>query len=108
VKKDGVKAVVEAQHRVMPWWRMTGNGTFVFFVRASQKTIEFEKGKAGIAVASLDKLPPLIDPDHCCSQRRTRRATGAHRQISAGAKGEEGGLIGNGWGSESVLCSLFQ
>jgi hypothetical protein len=25
------------------------------------KTIEFEKGKAGIAVASLDELPALID-----------------------------------------------
>jgi hypothetical protein len=61
VKKDGVKTVVETQHRVMPWWRMIGNGTFVFFVRASQRTIEFEKGKAGIAVASLDKLPALID-----------------------------------------------
>src|SRR5215813_14215890 len=31
------------------------------FVRASQRTIEFEKGKAGVAVASLDKLPALID-----------------------------------------------
>jgi hypothetical protein len=61
VKKDGVKTVVEKQHRVMPWWRMTGNGTFVFFVRASQRTTEFEKGKAGIAVASFDKLPALID-----------------------------------------------
>jgi hypothetical protein len=61
VKKDGVKTAVETQHRVMPWWRMTGNGTFVFFVRASQTAIEFEKGKAGIAVASLDKLPALID-----------------------------------------------
>ena len=29
--------------------------------RASQKPLEFEKGKAGIAVASLDKLPALID-----------------------------------------------
>src|SRR5262245_35840389 len=35
IKKDGVKSVVETQHRVMTWWRMTGNGTFVFFVRAS-------------------------------------------------------------------------
>ena len=61
VKKDGVKTVVETQHRVMPWWRMTGNGAFVFFVRASQKTIEFEKGKAGIAVPTLEKLPALID-----------------------------------------------
>jgi hypothetical protein len=56
-----VKTVVETQHRVMPWWRMAGNGPFVFFVRASQKPIEFEKSKAGIAIASLDKLPALID-----------------------------------------------
>src|SRR5262245_44309256 len=41
VRKDGVKSVVETQHRVMPWWRITGNGTFVFFVRTSQKIIEF-------------------------------------------------------------------
>ena len=45
----------------MPWWPMAGNGPFVFFVRASQKPIEFEKSKAGIAIASLDKLPALID-----------------------------------------------
>src|SRR5262249_38494277 len=61
VKKDGVKSVVETQRRVMPWWRMTGNSTFVFFIRAGQKPIEFEKGKSGIAVPSLDKLPSVID-----------------------------------------------
>ena len=60
-KKDGVKTQVETQHRVLPWWRIAPNGTYVFFVRASQKPVEFEKGKAGIAVASLDKLPALID-----------------------------------------------
>ena len=60
VRKDGAKTVVETQQRVMPSRRMTGNGTFVFFIRAGQKPIEFEKGTAGIAVASLDKLPSVI------------------------------------------------
>ena len=61
VKKDGEKTVIETHQRVLPWWRMTGNGTFVFFVRAGQKPIEFEKGKTAIAVPSLDKLPSVID-----------------------------------------------
>jgi hypothetical protein len=61
VKKDGVKNTVEKQHRVFPWWRMTQNGSYVFFIKASQKAVEFEKGKAAIAVPSLDKLPALID-----------------------------------------------
>ena len=61
VTKDGQKTPVEKQHRILPWWRMAANGSYVFFVRASQKAIEFEKGKAAIAVASLEKVPTLID-----------------------------------------------
>ena len=61
VKKDGEKTTVEKQHRVLPWWRMTQTGSYVFFIKASQKPVEFEKGKAAIAVPSLDKLPALID-----------------------------------------------
>ena len=61
VKKDGEKSTVEKLHRVLPWWRMTQNGSYVFFIKASQKPVEFEKGKAAIAVPSLDKLPGLID-----------------------------------------------
>ena len=61
VKKDGEKSTVEKQHRVLPWWRMTQNGSYVFFIKASQKPVEFEKGKAAVAVPSLDKLPALID-----------------------------------------------
>ena len=40
---------------------MTQTGSYVFFIKASQKPVEFEKGKAAIAVPSLDKLPALID-----------------------------------------------
>ena len=61
VKKDGQKTTVEKQHRILPWWRLAPNGSYVFFIKASQKAVEFEKGKAAIAVPSLDKLPALID-----------------------------------------------
>ena len=61
IKKDGEKTSVEKQNRILPWWRLAANGSFVFFIRASLKPIEFEKGKAAIAVPSLDKLPALID-----------------------------------------------
>jgi hypothetical protein len=33
----------------------------VFFLRAGGKPIEFEKGKAGIAIPTMDKLPEVID-----------------------------------------------
>jgi hypothetical protein len=60
-KKDGEKTAIEKHQRVLPWWRIAPNGSFVFFIRAGQKPIEFEKGKSAIAVASLDKLPSVID-----------------------------------------------
>ena len=47
--------------RVRPWWRADANGNVVLSVYYGTKPIEFEKGKAGIAVASRDKLPALID-----------------------------------------------
>src|SRR4051812_11162198 len=58
---EGVRTTVERHYRVLPWWRSAANGSFVFFVRSGWKAIEFDKGKAGIAVASLDKLPGIID-----------------------------------------------
>jgi hypothetical protein len=61
VKKDGGKSVVEKKQRVLPWWSLAPNGSYVFFVRSGWKPVEFEKGKAAIAVQSLDKLPSVID-----------------------------------------------
>src|SRR6476661_6387943 len=61
VKKDGEKTLVEEHQRVLPWWRVAPNGSFVFFIRAGQRPIEFEKGKSAIAVPSLDKIPSVID-----------------------------------------------
>jgi hypothetical protein len=60
VKINGQKSLIEKEQRVFPWWR-TGSNGFVFFVRVGGKPVEFEKGKAGIAVPSLDKLPATID-----------------------------------------------
>jgi hypothetical protein len=47
--------------RVHPWWRTATNGSLVFFVRLGGKPVEFDKGKSGIAVASAEKLPAVID-----------------------------------------------
>jgi hypothetical protein len=61
VKKDGEKTAIEKHQRILPWWRIAPNGSFVFFIRAGQKPVEFEKGKSAVAVPSLDKLPSMID-----------------------------------------------
>jgi hypothetical protein len=61
VKKDRQLMPVDKQQRVLPWWRVNANGSFVFFVRSGSKPIEFEKGKNAIAVPSLDKVPMVID-----------------------------------------------
>ena len=59
--KGDERRQVEKQQRVRPWWRADASGQFVMSVFHGTKPIEFEKGKAGIAVASRDKLPTLID-----------------------------------------------
>lgn len=51
----------EKKQRVRPWWRTDSTGALVMSVFYGAKPIEFEKGKAGIAVASKDKLPALLD-----------------------------------------------
>jgi hypothetical protein len=59
-KKDGEKTVVETKQKVSKWWRPAPTG-YAFFVRAGVKPLEFERGKAAVAVASLEKLPAVID-----------------------------------------------
>jgi hypothetical protein len=59
--EDGKKTSSEIQQRVLPWWRVTPNGSYAFFIKSGSKPVEFEKGKAAIAVPSLDKLPSIID-----------------------------------------------
>ena len=59
--KGDERRQVEKQQRVRPWWRADANGSLVMSVYYGTKPIEFERGKAGIAVASKDKLPTLIE-----------------------------------------------
>ena len=61
IKVDGVRTSVENEQRVTPWWRRHPDGSYLFTIRSSSKAIEFEKGKAAVAVSSLDKLPAVID-----------------------------------------------
>ena len=43
------------------WWQPDQSGGYVMTVKVGSKRIEFEKGKAAIAVGSLEKLPGVID-----------------------------------------------
>ena len=58
---NGQRQLVDKQRRILPWWRTAPNGSLVFFVRLGGKPIEFDKGKSGIAVPSVEKLPGVID-----------------------------------------------
>jgi hypothetical protein len=59
--KGDERRQVEKQLRVRPWWRSDAAGSLVMCVYHGAKPIEFDKGKAGIAVQSRDKLPAVID-----------------------------------------------
>jgi hypothetical protein len=59
-EKDGTKALVEKQQRVLPWWRTAPNGSYALAIRQGN-LVEFEKGKTAISVPSFDKLPSVID-----------------------------------------------
>jgi len=58
---DGTKQKVGVKKPLRPNWRTDATGAVVFTVRYGFKTIEFEKGKAGIAVPSKEKLVGVID-----------------------------------------------
>jgi len=59
--KGDERRQVEKRQSVRPWWRTDSAGNVVLCVYYGTKPVEFEKGKAAIAVPSRDKLPSLID-----------------------------------------------
>jgi plasmid stabilization system protein ParE len=59
--KGDERRQVEREQRVRPWWRTDPSGAVVMAVYHGARPLEFEKGKAGIAVADRGKLPALID-----------------------------------------------
>jgi hypothetical protein len=60
-KEGGEKVLVEKPIRTSKWWQADQSGGYVMTVKIGSKRIEFEKGKAAIAVGSLEKLPTVID-----------------------------------------------
>lgn len=60
-KEGGEKVLVERPLRTSKWWQPDQSGGYVMTVKVGSKRIEFEKGKAAIAVGTLDKLPAVID-----------------------------------------------
>ncbi len=59
--KGDERRQIERRQRVRPWWRLDAAGHVVMCVYAGARPVEFERGKAGIAVSSPEKLPALID-----------------------------------------------
>src|ERR1022692_2424509 len=57
----GVKQLRELKKRVRAWWRTDPTGAVVLTVRYGAKPIEFEKGKAAIAVGKKEKLISTLE-----------------------------------------------
>jgi hypothetical protein len=60
-KVNGERQAVTKQQAVRPWWKTDPSGHVVMSVKFGARPIEFERGKAGIAVGSKEKLPAVID-----------------------------------------------
>ena len=57
---DGTKVLIERTKRIRPWWKTDEKGAVVLTVQMGFKVIEFEKGKSGIAVGSMDKIDGIL------------------------------------------------
>jgi hypothetical protein len=60
-KEGGEKVLVERPLRTSKWWQPDQSGGYVMTVKIGSKRVEFEKGKAAIAVGAPEKLPGVID-----------------------------------------------
>jgi len=58
---DGEKIAVEVDKRLKRWWSTAADGSLVLVVRWGAKPLEFERGKAGIAVADPAKLIQVLE-----------------------------------------------
>lgn len=58
---DGSKTLVDHYRRLKPWWIRDANGNVILTVRSGLKALEFEKGKTGIAVGSMERLESVLD-----------------------------------------------
>jgi hypothetical protein len=62
-KKDenGVRQPVDTYRRIKPWWRQDATGSLVLVLKKGLKTLELEKGKAGIVVGSAERLEGVLN-----------------------------------------------
>jgi hypothetical protein len=58
---DGEKRLVSQDQRVRPWWGTDVTGHIFMTIKFGGRPLEFEKGKAAIAVPSKEKLPGIIE-----------------------------------------------
>ena len=58
---DGSKSIVDRYRRIKPWWRTDENGNVILTVKSGLRTIEFERGKAGIFVGTMEGLEDVFD-----------------------------------------------
>ena len=58
---EGRKELVERKRKVRRWWQEDVTGNVYLTIRYGQKMIEFEKGKAAIAVPNKDGLNGVFD-----------------------------------------------
>lgn len=59
--EHGVKQLRDLRKKVRPWWRTDVTGNVVLKVLYGARAIEFEKGKAAVAVGKKEKLIPTIE-----------------------------------------------
>jgi hypothetical protein len=117
VKKEGQLTPVEKQQRILPWWRVNADGSYVLFVRSGSKTIEFEKGKNAVAVPSFDKVlarqaggpPPAREKSRLRFRPPVGCCAGHFRPQNSAVVVPPGGTKWGGFGRElrydqGVLC----
>jgi hypothetical protein len=58
---DGSKILQDHHRRLKPWWRTDADGNVVLTIKVGMRTLEFETGKAGIAVGAPERLGSVFD-----------------------------------------------
>lgn len=58
---DGSVSFETIERPVPRWWTMDEKGTVVLSVRYGFRVLEFEKGKPGVMVGPIEKLPAVLE-----------------------------------------------
>src|SRR4051794_38948408 len=61
IRENGERKMVIQEQKVRPWWRADASGQLFMSIKFGSKPVEFEKGKAAIAVPTQEKLATVID-----------------------------------------------